>query len=75
MGLGIALRKHMMKKIHRQPYCVSQPHALWHIDGHHKLINWGIIVHGVVNGYTQLVSKSEGCPTQAAKIMFLDHWY
>ncbi|KAE9382610.1 hypothetical protein BT96DRAFT_778281, partial [Gymnopus androsaceus JB14] len=34
---------------------VSRPNALWHIDGHHKLIMWGFVIHGVVDGYSRIV--------------------
>lgn len=27
-------------------YSVAGPNALWHIDGLHKLIRWGFVVHG-----------------------------
>ncbi|KAJ7043417.1 hypothetical protein C8F04DRAFT_895421, partial [Mycena alexandri] len=47
-GLGRVLRQH--KVIKRKPYAVSRPHALWHIDGHHKLILWGIVIHGSTDG-------------------------
>ena len=30
--------------IQRRTYCVSSPNALWHIDGHHKLIRYANIV-------------------------------
>ena len=31
--------------LHRRVYSVPMPNSLWHIDGHHKLIRWRIIVH------------------------------
>ncbi|KAI5986085.1 hypothetical protein F5J12DRAFT_728872, partial [Pisolithus orientalis] len=31
------------------------PNALWHMDGHHKLIQWGIIIHGFINGFCHMV--------------------
>ncbi|KAG1827436.1 uncharacterized protein BJ212DRAFT_1474588 [Suillus subaureus] len=34
-----------------QQYKVLQLNALWHMDGHHKLICWGIIIHGIIDGY------------------------
>ncbi|KAG1733535.1 hypothetical protein EDB19DRAFT_1580985, partial [Suillus lakei] len=46
--LGTVLRQHTM--IHRRQYKVSQPNALWHMDGHHKLIHWGIVIHGIIDG-------------------------
>lgn len=46
-------RKH--KKIKRREYKVSGPHALWHIDGHHKLKNWKIATHGCIDGYSRYI--------------------
>jgi hypothetical protein len=39
-----------------QQYKVSRPNALWHMDGHHKLICWGIVIHGIIDGYCCTVS-------------------
>ncbi|KAJ7692816.1 hypothetical protein B0H14DRAFT_2305800, partial [Mycena olivaceomarginata] len=47
-GIGRALRQRRVVK--RGDYKVLRPHALWHIDGHHKLILWGIVIHGIVDG-------------------------
>jgi len=41
--------------VHRRQYQVSRPNALWHMDGHHKLIHWGIVIHGIVDGYCRTV--------------------
>jgi hypothetical protein len=41
--------------IHYREYQVSRPNALWHMDGHHKLIRWGIVVHGIANGFDRVV--------------------
>ncbi|KAJ3714400.1 hypothetical protein C8R42DRAFT_567377, partial [Lentinula raphanica] len=46
--LGRVIRHRRL--IERQPYKVSRPNALWHIDGHHKLIFWGIVIHACVDG-------------------------
>ena len=53
--LGQGMRQQVGKKIRRQKYTVPRPNALWHIDGHHKLIAWGIVLHGVADGYTRKV--------------------
>ena len=37
--------------ITRQTYAVPSPNSLWHIDGHHSLVNWGFVVHGVIDGF------------------------
>jgi hypothetical protein len=52
-GVGSQLRKHTAVK--RREYSVPGPNHLWHLDGHHKLIRWGIVVHGVIDGYDWMV--------------------
>ncbi|KAJ7769854.1 hypothetical protein B0H16DRAFT_1220114, partial [Mycena metata] len=47
-GLGRALRQRRVIK--RKSYIVSRPHAIWHVDGHHKLILWGFVIHGFIDG-------------------------
>ena len=54
--LGEALRSETTKRLDRQTYQVSQPNALWHMDGHHKLIAWGFVIHGCVDGFSRTVS-------------------
>ena len=41
--------------IKRREYTSSRPNALWHMDGHHKLGPWGIVIHGFVDGYDRTV--------------------
>ena len=53
--LGQVMRQHVGKKKERKQYQVPRPNALWHIDGHHKLIAWGIVIHGVADGYSRKV--------------------
>ena len=52
--LGNVLRR--QTTIHRRQYQVPRPNAVWHLDGHHKLIHWGIVIHGIVDGYCRTVS-------------------
>jgi hypothetical protein len=47
--------------IQRKKYKVSRPNALWHIDGHHKLILWGFVIHGIADGYDRTVSSFYSC--------------
>ena len=51
--LGQVLRNRQVK--HRRQYHVKRPNALWHLDGHHKLIRWGIVIHGVIDGFCRAV--------------------
>lgn len=53
--LGQGIRLHIAAKKIRRPYSVPRPNALWHIDGHHKLILWGIVIHGLADGYSRKV--------------------
>lgn len=42
--------------IARRKYKVPRPNSLWHCDGHHKLIRWGIVIHGFIDGFCRTVS-------------------
>lgn len=53
-SLGRALR--VRKAIKRRKYSVKRPNSLWHLDGHHKLIMWGVVIHGFIDGYCRTVS-------------------
>ena len=41
--------------VYRRKYSVPGPNALWHIDGHHKLIHWRLVVHACIDGYSRLI--------------------
>jgi hypothetical protein len=60
-GLGQQLRRQRQRQVLRQAYRVARPNALWHIDGHHKLILWGIVIHGSVDGFSRTVSSLLNC--------------
>ncbi|KAH7919167.1 hypothetical protein BV22DRAFT_1023462, partial [Leucogyrophana mollusca] len=47
--VGQVLRQ--QKVIERRKYSVPRSNHLWHLDGHHKLILWGIVIHGFIDGY------------------------
>ena len=53
--LGQTIRRNERAKIPRRSYHVPRPNALWHMDGHHKLIAWGIVIHGCIDGYSRTV--------------------
>ena len=31
-------------------YHADGPNTVWHVDGHHKLIRWGLVTHGGIDG-------------------------
>ncbi|KIO30390.1 hypothetical protein M407DRAFT_69180 [Tulasnella calospora MUT 4182] len=41
--------------INRRVYRVSRPNYLWHMDGYHKLIRYGFVIHGIIDGYCRTV--------------------
>jgi hypothetical protein len=43
------------KTIKRREYKSAQPNALWHMDGHHKLGPWGVVIHGITDRFDQVV--------------------
>lgn len=51
--LGQVLRNYTTTR--RRVYHVSRPNALWHLDGHHKLIRWGFVIHGIIDGFCRTV--------------------
>jgi len=44
--------------IRRRKYSSSRPNALWHCDGHHKLIKYGFVIHGFIDGNCRTVCHS-----------------
>ncbi|KAG6849056.1 hypothetical protein H0H93_011639 [Arthromyces matolae] len=43
-------------RIRRREYSVPGPMYLWHHDGQHGLIRWGIVIHGFIDGYSRLIT-------------------
>ena len=50
---GMEVRKR--KVLRRREYKVHGPHWLWHIDGNHKLIEFGFVIHAVIDGFTRMI--------------------
>jgi len=68
--LGQRLREHRV--IQCRVYHVKRLNALWHIDGHHKLIRWGFVVHGIVDGYCRTVRNSGLLPSLLVDCSYYD---
>ena len=49
-------QRRLRRALNHKEYHVEHPNALWHVDSYHKLILWGIIIHGGINGYSRLVT-------------------
>lgn len=56
-------------------YHVTRPNKLWHCDGYHKLIRWGFVIHGFVDGYCREVSLSILLLQDAEALRSLDYAY
>lgn len=41
--------------IKRVEYSVPGPHHLWHFDGCHRLIQYGFVVHGCIDGFSRSI--------------------
>lgn len=41
--------------ISRRQYQVPWPNSLWHLDGHHSLIRWKMVIHGCMDGYSRRI--------------------
>ena len=48
------VRCRFVQAIKRRSYHVEMPNSLWHIDGYHKLIQWHIVIHGGLDGYSRI---------------------
>ena len=51
---GVRARQHL--RILRRVYSVPCPNYLWHVDGNHKLIRWGFVLHHGIDGFSRLVT-------------------
>eukprot|EP00794_Sanderia_malayensis_P021078 gene21078-23132_t len=41
--------------VSRRTYFVPWPNSVWHIDDHHSLIRWGMVIHGCIDGKTRRI--------------------
>ncbi|KAF8550599.1 hypothetical protein OG21DRAFT_1389223, partial [Imleria badia] len=46
---------HFHAAIKLRVYEVPQSNYVWHIDGHYKLIHWGIVINSMIDGYCRTV--------------------
>ena len=51
---AVHLRNHA--PIQRPKYKVKRPNALWCMDGYHKLVLYGFVIHGVVDAFSRKVN-------------------
>ena len=41
--------------VRRRKYSVPWPNSLWHLDGHHSLIRWSMVIHGCIDGFSRRI--------------------
>jgi len=51
--INTALRKSVT--VRRRVYHSEGPNAVWHIDGHHKMIRWRYVIHGGIDGFSRTI--------------------
>ena len=55
-GLRHALQRN--DAIMRRTYISQMSNAVWHLDGLHKLIQYGFVIHGTVDGHDHVIGKT-----------------
>ncbi|XP_062588654.1 uncharacterized protein LOC134250306 isoform X2 [Saccostrea cucullata] len=60
------------RTIQRRQYCVPSANFLWHVDTHHSLIRWNIVVHGGIDGYSRMITylRASSCNTSKGAACF-----
>ena len=56
--------------VRRRHYSVPGPLSLWHLDGNHKIIRWGFVIHGCVDGYSRRVMFLRASTNNKANTVF-----
>lgn len=62
------------RTIKRREYKSARPNALWHLDGHHKLGPWGIVIHGITDGFDRVVGAVPDSHRLATNSNVTDNW-
>ena len=57
----------------RRVYSVPWPNSLWHIDGHHSLIQWGFVIHGCIDGFSRIITFLR-CSTNNRSITVMSYF-
>jgi hypothetical protein len=64
-----AVAARLLKTVNRREYQSPSPNAVWHIDGHHKLIEWKIVIHGANDGFSRLITYLQASDYNRAEIV------
>ena len=61
--------------VSRRIYQVPRPNSLWHLDRHHALICWKIIIYGCIDGFSRRIMFlrcNSNNLAETALVLFLD---
>ena len=67
---GVLLRTMQLNIVSRRHYSVPGPLSLWHLDGNHKIIRWGFVIHGCVDGYSRRIMFLKACTNNKASTVY-----
>jgi transposase InsO family protein len=67
---GVLLRTMQLNLVKRRHYSVPGPLSLWHLDGNHKIIRWGFVIHGCVDGYSRRIMFLKASTNNKASTVF-----
>lgn len=68
----ILMRALQLTAFRRRTYFVQAPLSLWHINGNHKLIRWGFVIHGGIDGYSRRIMYLHcSCNNKAVTVLEL----
>ena len=64
------------ERILRWEYGSPHPNFCWHGNGHHKLIWWGFVIHGFLDGYCCTVRVAHNLYVHTTNLQFhyIGHW-
>lgn len=46
---GVPPRRRLRRRVYSNP----GPNSVWHLDSHHKLVMFGIVTHGIIDGFSR----------------------
>ena len=61
--------------VSRRKYQVPWPNSLWHLDGHHSLIRWKLVIHGCIDGFSRRIiclKCNSNNKAETVLVLFLD---
>lgn len=60
-------------RLRHRVYDCPCPNYVWHMDGNHKLVRWGFVIHVAIDGFSRLVTFGETSTNNEARTV-LNHF-